>query len=50
VSFILYRVAGKGVCCSALRREGGVLLAPSSDKRERVNEERGVADFFSSFY
>ncbi len=29
------------MCCSALRREGGVLLAPSSDKRERVNGERG---------
>jgi hypothetical protein len=24
-----------------LRREGGVLLAPSSDKKERVNGERG---------
>ncbi len=35
VSFILYQAAGKGVCCSALRREGKVSLAPSSLLKEK---------------
>ncbi len=34
VSFILYQVAGKGGCCSVLRREGEVSLAPSSLLKE----------------
>jgi hypothetical protein len=49
VSFILYllirecsQAAGKGMCCSALRREGGVLLVPSSDKRREQMKRGGL--------
>jgi hypothetical protein len=34
VSFVLYQAADKGVCCSVLRREGGVSLAASSLLKE----------------
>ncbi len=34
VSFVLYQAAGKGMCCSTLRREGKVPLAPSSLLKE----------------